>query len=141
MTNQPKTEQEQAHEFSEAYKQASLKKKNGGVLPKQVSELSNNNNGLNAAQKRYNKQGGPPTGMQSEQWTMSRKPGGMIQQPPYAFENQTNKFRPKTPLKQSIDQLRGQIQALQKLSTLGGIDPTIAFSKMPGINQMMSNFE
>ena len=25
----------------------------------------------------------------------------------YAFKNNTNKFRPKTPLKQSIDQLRG----------------------------------
>ena len=32
LTNQPKTEQEKATEFSEAYKQASLNKKNGGLM-------------------------------------------------------------------------------------------------------------
>ena len=35
LTNQPKTEQEKANEFSEAYKQASIKKKNGGLLAPQ----------------------------------------------------------------------------------------------------------
>ena len=60
LTNAPKTEEEKANEFSEAYKQASFKKKNGGLAPQQqISELSAMNK---TAQMRYNKQGGAPKG-------------------------------------------------------------------------------
>ena len=76
--------------------------------------------GMNA---RYNRH--PPTGLQSEQWTMSRK------------QQNVGMGNPSPPLKQSIVQLRGQIQALQTLQSLGGIDPAIQFSKIPGLNAAM----
>ena len=72
LTNQPKTEQEQANEFSEAFRQATNKKKNGGMLLPEIvnpaSQQAPAGVGMNA---RYNRN--PPTGLQSEQWTMSRK--------------------------------------------------------------------
>ena len=39
-------------------------------------------------------------------------------------------MRPQTPLKQSIEQLRGQIQALQKISRLGGLTPQMNAAAM-----------
>ena len=51
----------------------------------------------------------------------------------YAFENTTNKFRPKTPLQQSIDELRGQIKAMQKLTSLGGIELSVHSKQLKNV--------
>ena len=70
--------------------------------------------------------------MQSEQWTNQKKLGNFAMQgamgqrgtDSLAFDRQFSKKYggKKVPVKQSIDNLRGQIQALQQLSMMGGID-------------------
>ena len=57
--------------------------------------------------------------MQSD--ALSSRDGGYSKAAMHLMES--NPYRPKTPLKESIDKLRGQIQALQKLQSIHVQDP------------------
>ena len=69
--------------------------------------------------------------MQSDH--LSSREGGYNQATAHLFTS--NPYRPKTPLKESIDQLRGQIQALQKLQSIHVQDPLTAAHGNP-VSQM-----
>ena len=68
------------------------------------------------AQNRYN-----PILQTMQSDALSSRDGGYSKAAVHLMES--NPYRPKTPLKESIDKLRGQIQALQKLQSIHVQDP------------------